>query len=170
MGDLAIYPPQNRVSRETALEMHTQAGAKLTGERDVKGILAPGYYVLAMLSDDFFAVPEQDIPHIESLLIITGGRVVYATGEYEGLDEQFPPVTPLSSPVGHFGGHRATVKPSISGARQAELVGQAVAESEQRRQWRAARGFAPKPHRRSSTPASCCNAPQPSAAAPPTRA
>ncbi|MFE4965260.1 hypothetical protein [Streptomyces sp. NPDC056660] len=46
-----------------------------TGEQDVKGILKPGYYGdLAVLSDDFFAVPGQDIPHIESLLTVTGAR------------------------------------------------------------------------------------------------
>lgn len=145
IGDLAIYPPENRVSRETALTMYTQAGAKLTGEQDVKGILKPGFYGdLAVLSDDFFAVPEQDIPHIESLLTVTGGRIVYAAAEYEGLDEAIPAISPAWSPVAHYGGYQATVKPSISGARQAELLGQAVAESEQHRQWRAQRGFAPE--------------------------
>ncbi|MFD5065714.1 amidohydrolase [Streptomyces sp. NPDC058394] len=145
VGDLAIYPPENRVSRETALAMYTQAGASLTGEEDVKGILAPDYYGdLAILSDDFLSVPEQDIPHIESLLTIVGGRIVYAAGAYEGLDEPIPSVSPLWSPVAHFGGYQATVKPSISGARQADLLGQAVAESEQHRQWRAARGFVPE--------------------------
>ncbi|MFI7609466.1 amidohydrolase [Micromonospora sp. NPDC049366] len=144
VGDLTIYPPQNRVSRETALTMYTQAGAKLTGEQDVKGILKPGFYGdLAILSDDFFTVPEQDIPHIESLLTITGGRIVYAAAEYEGLDDELPTISPEWSPVAHYGGYQATVKPSISGARQAELLGQAVAESEQHRQWRAQRGFTP---------------------------
>ncbi|MGW1545140.1 amidohydrolase [Streptomyces sp. NPDC002309] len=145
VGDLAIYPRENRVSRETALAMYTHAGARLTGEDDVKGILAPDYYGdLAILSDDFFSVPEQDIAHIESLLTIVGGRIVYATGAYEGLDEPTPAVSPLWSPVAHFGGYQATVRPSISGARQADLLGQAVAESEQHRQWRAARGYAPE--------------------------
>jgi predicted amidohydrolase YtcJ len=145
IGDLTIYPPENRVSRETALTMYTQAGAKLTGEQDVKGILRPGFYGdLAVLSDDFFAVPEQDIPHIESLLTVTGGRIVYAAAEYEGLDEAMPAISPAWSPVAHYGGYQATVKPSISGARQAELLGQAVAESEQHRQWRTQRGFIPE--------------------------
>ncbi|MET9474493.1 amidohydrolase [Streptomyces sp. NPDC002922] len=145
VGDLTLYPPENRVSRETALTMYTQAGAKLTGEQDVKGILKPGFYGdLAVLSDDFFAVPEQDIPHIESLLTVTGGRIVYATAEYEGLDEEIPAISPAWSPVAHYGGYQATVKPSISGARQAELLGQAVAESEQHRQWRTQRGFIPE--------------------------
>ncbi|SFG54540.1 amidohydrolase [Streptomyces mirabilis] len=145
VGDLTLYPPENRVSRETALTMYTQAGAKLTGEQDVKGILKPGFYGdLAVLSDDFFAVPEQDIPHIESLLTVTGGRVVYSAAEYEGLDEAIPAISPAWSPVAHYGGYQATVKPSISGARQAELLGQAVAESEQHRQWRTQRGFIPE--------------------------
>ncbi|MER5688923.1 amidohydrolase [Streptomyces sp. NPDC002205] len=145
VGDLTLYPPENRVSRETALTMYTQAGAKLSGEQDVKGILKPGFYGdLAVLSDDFFAVPEQDIPHIESLLTVTGGRIVYATAEYEGLDEEIPAISPAWSPVAHYGGYQATVKPSISGARQAELLGQAVAESEQHRQWRTQRGFIPE--------------------------
>lgn len=145
VGNLTLYPPNNRVDRETALAMYTQAGAKLTGEQDVKGILAPGYYGdLAILSDDFLTVPEQDIPHIESLLTITGGRIVYAAREYEGIDETIPAITPAWSPVAHYGGYQATVKPSISGARQAELLGQAVAESEQHRQWRAQRGFTPE--------------------------
>ncbi|MFC3575491.1 amidohydrolase [Streptomyces yaanensis] len=145
VGDLTIYPPENRVSRETALTMYTQAGAKLTGEQDVKGTLKPGFYGdLAILSDDFFAVPEQDIPHIESLLTVTGGRIVYAAAEYEGMDEEIPAISPAWSPVAHYGGYQATVKPSISGARQAELLGQAVAESEQHRQWRAQRGFTPE--------------------------
>ncbi|MBP8539001.1 amidohydrolase [Streptomyces sp. MK37H] len=145
VGDLTIYPAQNRVSRETALTMYTQAGAKLTGEQDVKGILKPGFYGdLAILSDDFFTVPDQDIPHIESLLTVTGGRIVWAAAEYEGLEEAIPAISPAWSPVAHYGGYQATVKPSISGARQAELMSQAVAESEQHRHWRAQRGFAPE--------------------------
>ncbi|MEU9271488.1 amidohydrolase [Streptomyces sp. NPDC048251] len=144
VGDLAIYPPQNRVSRETALSMYTQAGARLTGEHEVKGVLKPGYYGdFAILSDDFFTVPEHDIPHIESLLTVTGGRIVYAAAEYEGLDEAIPAVHPTWSPVAHYGGYQATVKPSIAGARQAELMAHAVSESEQHRQWRIQRGFAP---------------------------
>ncbi|MGW3450082.1 hypothetical protein, partial [Streptomyces sp. NPDC001076] len=41
-------------------------------------------------------VPEPEIAHIESLLTVTGGRIVYAAGEYEGL--------------AHPGGHRCAVR------------------------------------------------------------
>jgi predicted amidohydrolase YtcJ len=145
VGDLVVRPPHNRVDRRTALAMFTEAGAALTGEEDLKGVLRPGFLGdLAVLSEDFFTVPEPDIAHIESLLTVVGGRIVYACAEYEGLDEELPPVSPAWSPVAHFGGYQATPPTGLSGARQAELLGQAVTESEQHRQWRARRGLAPE--------------------------
>ncbi len=141
IGDLVLRSPGNRVDRETALRMFTVAGAELTGEEQVKGVLRTGCYAdLAVLSDDYFTVPEPEIAHIESLLTVTGGRIVYAAREYEGLDEELPPVTPAWSPVAHFGGYQAS-RPA--GVRQAEALGEAVAESEQHRAWRARRGLAP---------------------------
>ncbi|MGW1887435.1 amidohydrolase family protein [Streptomyces sp. NPDC001970] len=88
----------------------TQGGGKLTGEDDIKGILRPGYYGdLAVLSDDFFTVPEQDIPHVESLPTLAGGRIVHAVGEFEGLDEERPrdqPAVELSRSLRRLPGHR----------------------------------------------------------------
>jgi predicted amidohydrolase YtcJ len=154
VGDLALRPPSNRVDRQTALAMFTRAGAALTGEDEVKGVLRPGCYAdLAVLSEDYFAVPEPDIAHIESLLTVTGGRIVYAAAEYEGLDEELPPVSPAWSPVAHFGGYQASRRAARAGARQAELLGQAVTESEQHRQWRIARGLTPEA---ASTPFDPC--------------
>ncbi|WP_275466815.1 amidohydrolase [Streptomyces noursei] len=145
VGDLVVRPPHNRVDRRTALAMFTAAGAALTGEEGIKGVLRPGFLGdLAVLSEDYFTVSEPDIAHIESLLTVVGGRIVYATAEYEGLDEELPPVSPEWSPVAHFGGYQATPRTGLAGARQAELLGQAVAESEQHRQWRARRGLAPE--------------------------
>ncbi|RFA12260.1 amidohydrolase [Subtercola boreus] len=140
VGNTLLYPPENRVSREQAIEMFTVAGAKLTGEESVKGILREGFYGdLSILSDDFFAVDEADIAHIESLLTVVGGRIVYAAGDYEGQDEQLPPVHPFWSPVSHFGGYQSTAKPSTTGGRQADLLAQAAGESDQQRQWQQAR-------------------------------
>jgi predicted amidohydrolase YtcJ len=141
LGNTLIYPPENRVSREQALQMYTRAGAALTAEQDVKGMLREGYYGdLAILSDDYLAVDEADIPHIESVLTITGGRVVYAAAEFEGLDDPLPAISPLWSPVAHFGGYQATPAPSRRGAQQARQIVEAAADSELQRQWRVARG------------------------------
>ncbi|WP_172899521.1 amidohydrolase [Micromonospora echinaurantiaca] len=143
VGDLLLYPPANRLSREKALELYTVGGARLTGEEHLKGILREGYFGdLTVLSDDYFTVTDEDIPHIESVLTVVGGRIVYAAAEYEGLDETLPALRPEWSPVARFGGYHATPKPS--GARQADLIAEAVAESERHRQWRVARRFIPE--------------------------
>ncbi|GAA2779327.1 amidohydrolase [Streptomyces rameus] len=140
VGDLVLRPRGNRVDRETALRMFTVAGARLTGEEEVKGVLRTGCLAdLAVLSEDYFTVPEPEIAHIESLLTVTGGRIVYAAGEYEGLDEELPPVAPDWSPVAHFGGYQAS---RSAGVRQAESLGEAVAESERHHAWRVRRGAA----------------------------
>ncbi|MFD8720074.1 amidohydrolase [Streptomyces sp. NPDC059629] len=143
VGDLVLRPPSNRVDRQTALRMFTRAGAELTGEEGIKGILRPGFFAdLAILSDDYFTVPEPEIARIESLLTVTGGRIVYAAGEYEGLDEELPAITPGWSPVAHFGGYQAAPR-GLAGVRQAEALGEAVAESELHRAWRVRRGLIP---------------------------
>ncbi|MFG3547604.1 amidohydrolase [Streptomyces sp. NPDC047725] len=145
VGDLALHPPYNRVDRETALGMFTAAGAALTGEQALKGVLRPGFLAdLTVLSEDYFTVPDPGIAHIEALLTVVGGRIVYAAGEYEGVDEQMPPVTPEWSPVAHFGGYQASPAAGGPGVRQAELIGEAAAESEQHRRWRASRGLVPE--------------------------
>ncbi|GAA4955438.1 hypothetical protein GCM10023238_22600 [Streptomyces heliomycini] len=54
-------------------------------------MLRPGFpRDLTVLSEDYFSVPEPEIAHIEALLTVVGGRIVYAAGEYEGIDEQLP--------------------------------------------------------------------------------
>ncbi|MFI9307120.1 amidohydrolase [Streptomyces triculaminicus] len=144
VGDLALYPPDRLLTREKALALYTHAGARLTGEEDVKGVLKEGCLGdLTVLSHDYFSVPARDIPHIESVLTVVGGRIVYAAAEYEGMDEALPPLSPSWSPVAHFGGYQATPPPGSSGARQADLLAEAVAASEQHLRWRTARGLAP---------------------------
>ncbi|MFE8938522.1 amidohydrolase [Streptomyces sp. NPDC007872] len=138
VGGTPLRPGPELLGRETALALYTRGGARLTGEEDVKGVLREGFYGdLTVLSDDYFTVPDAAIPDIESVLTVVGGRIVYATAEYEGLDEALPPIAPEWSPVARFGGYGA------GGARQAELMAQTVAESEAHRRWRAARGSAP---------------------------
>jgi len=107
VGGLQLYGPDNLVDRETALRLYTKAGAELTGEAGHKGILAEGYLAdLAVLSDDYLTVPAEDIAGIESVLTITGGKIVYAAAEYEGLNAPAPPIEPAWSPVAHYGGYQ----------------------------------------------------------------
>ncbi|THA58066.1 amidohydrolase [Streptomyces sp. A1136] len=158
VGGTALYPAANLIDRETALGLYTRGGAELTGEQDVKGALREGWYGdLAILTHDFFTVPESAIPDIESVLTVVGGRIVYASAEYEGLDETVPPVSPTWAPVARFGGYQSgrdrlghdqyggsePAGHESPGARQALRMAEAVAESEDHRRWRAARGSNP---------------------------
>jgi hypothetical protein len=57
------------------------------------------YPDLATLSVDYFAVADEDIVRVESLLTVTGGKIGYAAGEYEGLKAPLLAVSPGRSPV-----------------------------------------------------------------------
>jgi hypothetical protein len=118
--------------------MYTSAGAKLTGEDDKKGQIKVGHYGdLALLSADFFSVPESEISRIESLLTIVGGKVVYAVENYDGAAEPSDPIEPAWSPIARFGGFQQ----STSGVRQAMDVVEAALDSALQRQWREDGGY-----------------------------
>ncbi|MFB8171697.1 amidohydrolase [Kitasatospora purpeofusca] len=151
VGGRALYPPQRLLSREGALELYTRGGARITGEEEVKGLLKEGFLAdFAVLSHDYFTVPAEDIPHIEAVLTVVGGRLVHAVAEYEGLDEAAaPPISPAWSPVARFGGYQASLPPSASsppsasGARQADRVAEVAAGSDEQYRWRLACGLEP---------------------------
>jgi predicted amidohydrolase YtcJ len=108
VGGTQVASPATRLSREEALRLYTNGSAWFSGEEDVKGRLAPGQYAdLAVLSADYLAVPDAQIPRIESLLTVTGGDVVYAASPFEALSpEPLPPASPAWSPVTLFGGYQ----------------------------------------------------------------
>jgi hypothetical protein len=49
-------------------------------------------------------VPEDQIPQIESVLTLLGGKVVYGKGEYEKLAPPPQPVSPVWSPAAVYNG------------------------------------------------------------------
>jgi hypothetical protein len=137
IGGTQLYGADNLVDRATALAMYTASGAELSGESERKGTISVGRYAdLALLSADYFAVPDEQIPHIESVLTIAGGRIVYADDEHEGFAAPLPPITPEWSPVAHHGGYFATP----DGVSQARTLLDAVADSAEQTRWRESRG------------------------------
>jgi predicted amidohydrolase YtcJ len=66
------------ITREEAMAVLTSAGAWAEfGEKD-KGRLMPGMLAdFAVLSQDVFQVPEEQIPATRSLLTIVGGRIAH---------------------------------------------------------------------------------------------
>jgi predicted amidohydrolase YtcJ len=106
VGGSQLYPETNRLTRAEALRRYTVGSAWFSGEEESKGTLAPGQLAdLAVLSADYFSVPEDDIKGIESLLTMVGGKVVHGAGAFAALAPPALPVLPEWSPVRAYGGY-----------------------------------------------------------------
>jgi len=106
IGGLSLYPKENRLDREEALKLYTMGSSWFSTEDGKKGALAPGQLAdLAVLSGDYFSIPEEEIKHLESVLTIVGGKVVYASDEFSKLAPPALPVSPTWSPVKEYGGY-----------------------------------------------------------------
>ena len=74
-------------TREEALRIYTQGSAWFAHDEQRRGALRAGQLAdLAVLSEDYFAVPLSRVAEITSLLTMVGGRIVYADGPYVALD------------------------------------------------------------------------------------
>jgi len=106
VGGNLLYSEANRLDRLEALRRYTLGSAWFSGEEDKKGALAPGQLAdLAVLSADFFSVPDEEIKRIESVLTIVGGKIVYGAAEFAQLAPPPLPVLPEWSPVKAYGGY-----------------------------------------------------------------
>jgi predicted amidohydrolase YtcJ len=75
-----IYPgkPQEAITREQAVTAYTLTSAYAEFAEKQKGSLEPGKLAdLAVLSQDIFKVPADDLPKTESVLTLVGGKIVY---------------------------------------------------------------------------------------------
>lgn len=103
---MALYPKENRLGREEALRLYTAGSSWFSSEEGRKGLLAPGYAAdLAVLSADYFSIPEEEIKRLESVLTVVGGRIVYGADEFEVLGPPPLPASPDWSPVNAYGGY-----------------------------------------------------------------
>jgi predicted amidohydrolase YtcJ len=79
----SMREPQYSPTREQALRMHTIDSAWMAGDDDRRGSLEPGKWAdLVVLSDDYFAVPDDRISAIKALLTLVDGKVVHAAGPF----------------------------------------------------------------------------------------
>jgi predicted amidohydrolase YtcJ len=112
IGGLRITPERNTLDRTTALTLWTKGSAWFSGEEELKGALRTGEFAdLAVLSDDYFSVPSEEIKNITSLLTIVGGRIVHGSGDFSRLAPALPPPSPDWSPIRTYGGYQHA-KPS----------------------------------------------------------
>ena len=105
LGGLSLYPEKARLTREEALRLFTQGGTWMSREEGKRGTIAPGQLAdLAVLTADYFAVPDEEIKELESVLTILGGKPVYAADEFRPLEPADVPVMPDWSPVHRWPG------------------------------------------------------------------
>lgn len=107
VGGTALYGDENKLERLEALRLYTLGSAKFSREEDKKGSLSLGMYAdMAVLSQDYFSVPDNSIKEITSILTILGGKVVYAADEFASLDENSKlPISPDWSPIHNYSGY-----------------------------------------------------------------
>lgn len=123
VGGTRLYDQAGMLPRDTALELWTAGSAWFSGEQDKKGRIQPGQLAdLAVLSADFFSIPQEDIKSLESVLTVVGGKIVHADGEFSSHGPASIPVLPEWSPVKTVPGH---YRPAKAGA--AAMVAHACA-------------------------------------------
>ncbi|WP_299896760.1 amidohydrolase [uncultured Aquimarina sp.] len=108
VGDFQLASEENKLTREEALHLYTQGSAWVSNEETVKGTLEDGMFAdFAILSDDYFTVPEKKINSLKSVVTVVGGKIVYASEEYKEMNPPLPEVIPDWSPVKYFGGYQS---------------------------------------------------------------
>jgi predicted amidohydrolase YtcJ len=81
-------PVAQRLTREEALRHATVKCAWFLGQEGRLGSLEVGNHAdLIVLSDDYFAVADNAIKDIRSVLTVVAGRIVYADAEYTSLEQ-----------------------------------------------------------------------------------
>lgn len=106
VGGMRLYGEANLLDRHTALRLWTQSNTWFSHDEGRKGQIAQGQLAdLAVLSGDYFQVPEDEIGSLYAELTLMNGRVVHGSGPFSDLAPPLPPASPDWSPVNRFGGH-----------------------------------------------------------------
>ncbi len=135
IGGLTLYPKENRMDRAEALKLYTMGSSWFSTEDGKKGAVALGQLAdLAVLSADYFSIPEEAIKQLESVLTMVGGKIVYATAEFSKLAPLALPVSPDWSPVKAYGGYAMGSTQSL-GASHAAACSHAAGETQGEKSW-----------------------------------
>src|SRR5579863_6269699 len=135
IGGLTLHPEENRLDLAEALKLYTMGSSWFSTEDGKKGALAPRQLAdLAVLSADYFSIPEEEIKQLESVLTIVGGKIVYATAEFSKLAPPALPVSPDWSPVKEYGGYAKASKQSL-GASHSAACSHAAGHTKESNSW-----------------------------------
>lgn len=78
LADGSVFFPDERLTREQALQSYTLNNAYAAFEEGIKGTLTPGKLAdITVLSKDLLTIEEDEIPSTEVVYTIVGGEVLY---------------------------------------------------------------------------------------------
>ncbi|HJT84695.1 MAG TPA: amidohydrolase [Nitrososphaeraceae archaeon] len=122
VGGTRLRSKINCLDRMEALRLYTLGSAWFSNEEEKKGSIEVGKFAdLVVLTDDYFSIDEEEIKNIQSVLTIVGGKIVYATNEFQKLAPQPLQIDPSWSPVATFRGYYNIGNEKI-GIREGELI------------------------------------------------
>lgn len=76
------WNPQERLTVDQAVYLYTRGGAYQSFEENIKGMIAPGYLAdLAVLSQDIFTIPPEEIPKVHAVMTLIGGKICYVLNQ-----------------------------------------------------------------------------------------
>ena len=76
--DIVKYDSDEVITREEALIAHTRSNAYILFMEDKVGTLETGKYAdLVVLDRDYLEIPVDEVRHIQPVLTMVGGEVVY---------------------------------------------------------------------------------------------
>jgi len=76
-----LINPGQQITRQEVLSLYTRENGWFLREEDELGTIEPGKLAdLVVLNSDYFAVPNEDLKKIRSVLTVVGGNVVYDGG------------------------------------------------------------------------------------------
>lgn len=97
----------NLLDRTSALKLYTQGSAQLVRMDSDRGKIKEGFLAdFAILTSDYFKVPDEQILKLEAILTVLNGEIVYGAKEYAELDKKKIEIIPEWSPVKFFGGYQ----------------------------------------------------------------
>lgn len=107
VGGFKHMSDRNRLSREKALYLMTKGAAWFAKEENFKGDIHEGETAdFALLSEDYFTIPEEKIKGIQSVLTVLSGKPTHGDKEFASLVPPAPRAIPEWSPINAFGGYQ----------------------------------------------------------------
>jgi len=101
-----VLSEENRLTREEALALFSRGAAWFVGQEGEMGRIVSGNLAdFTLLNKDYFAIPDDEIKTISSVLTVVDGRVVFGAQDFIGLAPKLPEALPAWSPVKYFGGY-----------------------------------------------------------------